>query len=519
MAVSPILDRNGRNFSYDDFFQSGSRTFRPSQPRRMYDSAYDHKLLVSECSWRQLLSAGRFLFANSPVIRGALLEQALYSFPVEARYRGADKAWGEMAEEWLWNWKQNPTFRGETYDYCTVSRIRMLGYKIDGDIFNALTFDEAGYPKLQLIRAHRISNGNRPYIDNILDDGPFKGRRISNGVIVDDYGRTIGYKLVDRDSMGQDVMQWMSADSFFPTYRPDYSDELRGVSHLASSVRSFADLKRLHDYELIAMQVQSSIAVSEKNESGSPDDLGQRMMASRRGVDTETNTEPISIQEFDGGTTKYFKSGTGSGLEFHQPDTPGESWQKFFDRVTSMALYGIEWDPNFALAIKEPGGAWARTILEKVNRATRHNFETEVRTCKRVDAYALAKAIDLGILPMPSDGDFLSWEYAMGVPRITADIGNEQQAKREAYKMGLVNLHDIAVEGGMDWEDKREQRELETTDLCERAQTLKTQFPELSFHDALSLLEQRNPNPSGSQASASEPKTTATVSSATEEPA
>lgn len=493
-GTNPIVDSYGRPIRVDDFFQSGSPRFRESQPRRAYDSARDTWHLLSNASWRQLLSAGRFLFANSPIIRGALLEQALYSFPVEARYRGSDKKWGELAEEWLWSWKQNPTFAGPQVDASVISRIRMIGYKTDGDIFTALTFDENGFPKQQIIRAHRISSGWYEYPNGILTEGPWNGNRIINGVVFDTYGRKIGYKLCAPDWMNgtEEEARWIPADSIIQTFRPDYSDEFRGISHLSASIASFTDIKRLHEYELKAMAIQSAISISEKNEAGAPDDLAQRLFAQKRGI--TDSTDPLTIQEYDSGTTKYFKSNTGSGLEFHTPERPGENWQAFFDRVVRLALYGMEWEPDFALAIKEPKGAWARTILEKVNRVTKMNFDTEVRTVRMVDFYAINKAISLGVLPMPSDGDTTAWEYAMGIPRITADFGNEQDAKREAYKLGTATLHDLSVERGMDWEETREQREAETRDLLTRAQGLSRDYG-ITIQEALALLEQRSPNP------------------------
>jgi hypothetical protein len=490
MSRKPLLvDYRGQPIAYSDFFQAGNPTQRQEYPARFYAADYDTANLLSACSLKTLRSAGRFLFANVDIIRGALLEQASYSFPLHARYTGADKAWGaDIAEPWLWEWKKSNNLRGGVYDSHTNSRLRLLGYKVDGDIGTVLTFDELEYPKLQYIRGHRI--GNREWGDRVKD-GPYKGRKLCNGVVLDDYNRTIAY-LVLGDTKEQD--QYVDAGGMILTYSPDYFDQMRGISHLVASIRPFAAIKRLHEYELRAHQAQSAYAAVIKNESGEADSASDAFNRTERSTGDEGAQATLTTQTLEDGLIQYVKAASGSGVELLRPDRPGPGSQSFWDTIIRGALYGIGWDPDFALAIKEPGGAWARTILQKVNKAVRINVVVEAFAQRREDWYAINKAIELGRIPGPSDGDTWSWEYQLAQREITADSGNELNAQRQGYILGINTLDELIASRGGWWVEHRDQREREVRDKLDRAKGILVDYPELgTIQLALKLIEDTAP--------------------------
>ncbi|MBM3836202.1 MAG: phage portal protein [Verrucomicrobia bacterium] len=487
---SSILDRHGRPIAIDLF--QGGITNRKGDTGPIYNNySLDTEKIVSTRNWQQMMTSGRFLFANVPMVRGALLEQCALSFPLEPTYVGVDKEWGKQAEEWLLNWHRINSVRGEIYDQDTQNRLLLLGAKIDGDIYVALTETEDKYPLLQHIRGHRI--GNR-YNVSIVEAGPYEGLRICNGVVKNKFGRAVAYKILGETP---DEDRIVSARSLVPCYRPDFSDQGRGISHLCASITSFYDINRLRDYEMRAQQIGSSIGIIEQNEDGEADQAAASVELPSAGSNTVGTASGLITETIEEGLIRYFKSGTGSGLEAFRQDRPSADASRFEDKIATGALYGIEWDPNFALAIKEPGGVWARTIIEKVRRCIANNQKMVARVQQRTDGYGLSKAIKLGLLPYPPNGDWYSWEYT-GPARITADSGNEESAKREAYKLGLLTLREWASERGKWWiEDIREQREAETVDLLERAQKIAARFG-LKIVQALELLEQRTPNGAGS---------------------
>lgn len=499
MATPRLVNQFGTPVRASDFYQAGSLSTVREQPWRFYSSAKDTADLLPNASWRQILSSSRFLFANVPIVRGALLEQALYSFPLEPRYTGPDKEWGDLAETRLYEWAQNPTLRGWPFDQHTVSRLRLLGYKSDGDIFTVLTAGRDAEPRIQLVRAHRVGNRDTNVFQNRLMTGPYKDRRIYNGTIVDDFGAAIAYLILGGNA---DEDQYVSARGMFPTCRPDFYDQYRGISHLCASIRSFADHKRLREYELRAMAIQSSVAMIEKNETGFADEASEALSRTSRDGITDGTRSSLVSETLEEGMIKYFRAGTGSGLEMLRPDRPGENWQAFEERVVGAALYGLEWDPNFALLIKEPGGANARITLQKVNRCILQNAGVEARAQRREAWYKLEWDIAHGLLRPPSDGNTRNFTWKLALPQLTADSGNEENAKREAYKLGLDTLLTLTTERGQDWEEVRQQRRREIENLLEHVRQIQAANPEIPFAEILNLFEQRNPNGAAAAATA-----------------
>lgn len=487
---SLLVDQFGRPMAYTNFFQGGNQLRNGDYTPEYAFTPQDTQLTLPIISWRQLMLAGRFLFANVPIVRGCFLEQANYSFPLTAQYAGKDKDWGKLAEAWLYEWKKINNVRGAPYDQHTNSRIRMLGYKVDGDIATVLTSTDNDFPQVQHIRAHRIaSRGN----DGELQSGPYRGLRQMNGIVKNDRGLTVAYQVLGDN---EDEDQWISARDMFLTFRPDYADEWRGISHLVAGITSFEEIKRLREYEMRAQQIGASLALIEKNETGSPDMNSPSINLPVPGTPTAGTASALTTQTFEKGLIKYFRSNSGSGLEAFRNDRPSADQQAFEDKIVAGALYGSEWDPNFALAIKEPGGAWARITLQKVNRCIGNNVTTEARAQRREDWYAICKAIKLKQLPQPKDGDTFSWEYHLGIPELTADSGNDRSADREEYKLGATSLRDWQLKSGKWWEETRSQKTIEARDLLDRVRQLKKEFADLnlSTQECLELIEKRNAN-------------------------
>lgn len=491
-----LVDQFGRELQRSPkawgFFEGGRTTGVQERAWGYYNGVSDWDKLLNIGEWRQLVSGSRFLFANVPIVRGALMEQARFSFPLQAHYAGKDKAAGKELEEWLYHWKQSNNIRGYPFNAHVNARVRMLARKVDGDIAATFVLRPGEFPKLQYIRAHRIGDRETP-AGGILKAGPFRGMRMRNGVITDDYGATVGYRILgEKKEDDQDV----SADVMFLTFNPEYADQYRGTPELLAAVKSFADLKRLRDYEMRAQQICASLTVIEKNATGTADEASDAVLRDTSATDAQKALTPagLNVETFGEGIVRYIKAGDGSGLEAFRGDRPSSDARAWEDKIVTAALYSIGWDPNFALAIKEPGGAWARTILQKINGGIRENVGIEARDQAREDFWAISWAVKNKLVPAPSDGDLHSWEYELEALPITADSGNDEAAKREGYKLGTTTLRAIYAGQGKWWMEERAQRDVETRDLLERAKRLQADFPELSLTECINLLEQRTPN-------------------------
>lgn len=480
-----ILDHRGNPMSYH--WEGGTLSRDRGLPVHFISPmGQDTKVSLSTGTRNDMRNAGRWLFANSPIVRGAFREMASYAFPLIPSYTGKDKAWGDIAESWLKTWCKNEERRGANYSGVKGSRLRFHARKTDGDFLILLTTDASGrFPRIKHVRGHRIHNG-KPTADEI------RTKRLIDGVLVDrdDAPKKYRVQFGDKATETRDI----PARGAALVFNPDYIDQYRGISELGVSIASFADIKQLREWDMYANKMAAGLVFTEHNEDGEPLPQSDFQEAST-GTDTSGTASGQQTQVFEQGMTRFFKSSDrGSKLEQVSFDRPSSESQAFEAKIVRQALYGIGWDPDFALALQAPGGAWARTVIEKVRRQLILEQDIERDTLRRIHTYALGFAIKHGLLPVPDDAEwFKHWKYT-GPMRITADSGNERKATLEEYKSGTRTYRTIAEEQGGHWLDDREQREVEVEDLCERANRLseKTKF---SPETCLNLLEQRNPNP------------------------
>lgn len=494
-----VLDQFGKPVASINTFYEGGDRWRNGDRSMIFhhDGAQDTDKLLDVSTWADMMTAARFLFANEPMVRGALLEQACLSFPLTPQYRGKDKKWGDrVGEPWLNQWKANKTVRGPAFTNDICARLRLIARKLDGDCPWVLTHDKDDeFPRIQYLRAHRIGDPRTgTSIDGFLKDGPLAGHRVCNGVAVNDQGKPIAYHVLGDTPDGD---KWIPAGSMFMTYNPDAFDECRGKSELLASVTSYADVKRLRAYEMRAQQLYASVAFMEDTESGSATDSAQNALT-RADNDTDTQGSAAGLvrRTYEQGMHLYFKAMSGAGLKAFRGDRPSRDSQTWEDKMVGAAIFGSGWDPNFALQLKQPGGALARIMVEKIRRTIELNQQLEACAQRIEDSYALASAIALDVIEPPSDGDVMSWEY-QGPPRLTADSGNEFKAKLQAYREGTISLQKLISEEGGNWENHRGQKRIEAANLAEGARLLHQEYPEMSFVEWMNFLEQRNINPSG----------------------
>jgi 3-hydroxyisobutyrate dehydrogenase-like beta-hydroxyacid dehydrogenase len=99
-----------------------------------------------------------------------------------------------------------------------------------------------------------------------------------------------------------------------------------------------------------------------------------------------------------------------------------------------------------------------------------------------------------GFLPRNDNGaDAYRWEFGMPA-EITVDEGNNEQASREAIKMGMSSKKIEAQKKGYQAKVIRKQRLAEIEENCADAQKLASQYG-MTFDRAMELIEQRSPNP------------------------
>lgn len=455
----PIYPSNGRTST---LFEGGTAN---TQRMSITDLCYDTTRNVSVAARRTLMTAGRWLFGNFSVPHGTVLEQALFStagfYP---QFWGDDKAWGDKAENWLLNWDNICMVEGWPYDGLSYRDMLVIGAIRDGDIGTLLTSFDGDYPAIQMIPAHRV--GGRYESTTIIGDGDYKDRRVFDGVIVNDQRRPLAFQVYDEQ--GSMVVDTPSADSFFLSYLPQWPDQIRGFSELASAVFDWQDLRESKQAELVAQKAASKIALMEWNETGQRDVMNS-IVKTARTSNTDGTPSGITQEVLKDGTLRYLRAGSGSKLEAFAFNRPGAQVQQYQADVTRDNIYSLMWSHFLSIAPNTVGGASMRIVVEKINRTVRKRQAMIVKALRRVHGYAIAKAMKLGLLPQSDE--WWKWDYQLPA-EITADRKYDSAVDIEELSNKMTTLKKVCAKRGDYWEDTQDQWLLEQKRLQDKAKKM-----------------------------------------------
>jgi capsid protein len=418
---------------------------------------------VNLCDWRNLVSDSRKLYSNLGPVKGALCDKAMYSVgrAWAAKYTGKDRAWGEQAERWLnEQWYPTADVRGGMFDFVSDLYLASVSIDRDGEIYVLLTESEDGWPQIQLIPAHLI--GCRERDDYEIKDGPYRGLRMMQGVIVNRSGRAVAYRVLgykpedDRDYSARDLIQ---------IYEPEWADQIRGFPAFTHALLDLRDHRTIQGYEKSASALASAQGLIVKNETGAPDAsdpsiglLRHRGDAAAGGLDApEVVTEDVA-----GARVNYFLAGSGAGIEILKNDRPGPNWESFQNRLIRNALVGAGWPYELTWDASQLGGANVRLLIAKAMRAVEDRQDLMRPVAKRIVGYAVAKAIKEGLLP--PNPEWYAWRFTVPA-RMTVDYGRDGNSDREDYKAQITNLGDILAEEGRDLDTHIAERKAENEKL------------------------------------------------------
>jgi hypothetical protein len=513
--------RNGRGYRSSGSTSANTllETASPTNDRKTVPRQdRDWHLLITAEGRRNILSLGRWLGKNVPAVEGALNEQCEYASAVFApQFTGTDREWGDRAEKWLASHHEICDVAGWPYGMRHYRRMLLLSVLRDGEMGTLLTQTPGGYPQLQIVPSHRIGSSRSESVVNyaglrlarpgdtgaygewlpdgaMLDDQgrfvgllEFDGQTIIDGVIVDDWMRAVGYRVLIDDTSFQDV----SANDCYLTFRPEFPGQLRGISVLASSMFDWQDIREARKFELIAQKAGAAISLIERNETGEAQAGADWLQLPSGGAATAGSATGLTTEVLDGGTIRYFRAGSGGGIEAFRQDRPSSQQQEFEGKVTRSNLYAMGWSVDFGLDPTKVGGAPMRVVVERINRAVGALQQQLLeRACRRYDGYALSKAMKLGLLPW--NDEWWAWRY-QGPSQLTADAKYQSDVDLQERRTGIKTLSRIAAERGEDWMDVRIQREREAEDLLERAKRLAQKW-DIDLSVALGLLELQTPN-------------------------
>lgn len=430
-----------------------------------HTQSFQKELPVGE--WRTIVSAARKLYWNVGLVNAAVDQKALLSCGGGAFrpiFSGANREWGKRAEDWLLSWMEVCYVDGMTWwDGLTLESIAI---DRDGDCLTILTQAPSGFPMLQAIPWHQI--GSRTQDERVLQ-GRYKGARISNGVILNRYGRAVAFSILGETPEDDTVV---SAQSAMLSKDPRELDQVRGLSAFAPAIMDLRDLATLGDNIKAASKLASSLGLIIHNDSGMADPLAMGYTADA----VPQSMGGVRLEAIQGGLVQYFQADSGAKVEQVEARTPTEAQERLQERLIRNALLAAQWPPEFGWDMSKLGGASARIILEQVNRVVQDRHTYLSQQCKRRVAYAVARAIELGQLPAYTGDDAdrggaFRFRFT-AAPQLTADSGYANRDAIEAYRAGMRSMTDILQAGSKTLDqhlDEVEAEELEIKRRMERS--------------------------------------------------
>lgn len=437
--MSGLLDWTGRPLGVSSRFAHGAdrSPYRGVNFPTRYSDIED---LIPAGDRQRLAALSRRMFTNMGVPKAAILQKASYSIgeawlPV---YGGTDAA-GKAAEEWLRDaWYPQADVRGGVFDWWQLLHLVSVAMDRDGEAFVLLTRDRDGFPKAQMISAHRVHSdeeGKSGAEERRVESGTYKGMRIRDGVIYNRSGAAVAYRVNTGEGPDR-TKKDISAGQLIHVFDPEYAEGGRGYPAFTHALEDLKHMLQSTEYERVAQLMISSIGLVEHNELGGPDfdDPAHTVSAD------STSGTGISHETYDGGTIRYFKANSGGKLETITHDRPGEVWDNFHDRLTRAAVAGADW--SYSLAWKPAGqGTAERGEIEKARRAVMKRQRRLDYLAKRLVTYAVAveSGESRGEIAMP---ETMRWSFTRP-PRLSVDDGREAKRLQEGYRLGEVNMTEL----------------------------------------------------------------------------
>lgn len=407
--------------------------------------------------YRAMLSDSRHIYASGGgMVAGAVHKKADYTAGAAwtPQYTGTNNAWRKIAEPIVWLACRSVELRGLPYTWNRCAWLTSVCLDRDGDNFIVLTNEpETGRPKLQFLEAHRIGTPGYNVTSDRVKDGEYRGRKILNGVIYDDYMRPIGYNLLPETTTyaTQDSFNVLPGASVIHVFDPKWFSQGRGIPSISYGILDWYDIAEIRDAEKIAVKVNSAHALIEKNETGTHDPT-QNLIASRSAYWNPGVTKP-QIEMLENGLIRYIK--TNGSIESHKSDRPSQTWEGFMDHIARGGFLGMDWPIEVGWNMNTVGGAAVRAVVNQAQASVDTRQECMRDPFRNAFLYVLGSMIRSGELPFTDD--WYDWTFTTPA-KFSVDVGRDRQNVREDLAAGIVTLSKVVSDSGGDTETHLRQR-------------------------------------------------------------
>jgi len=369
------------------------------------------------------------------------------------QYVGRDTTFKKTGEARIRLWTRAADIRGMPYTWNRSAWLTSVCLDRDGDNFIVTTRNpDNGEPRLQFLEAHRIGMPGGKIFTDLVENGPYEGKRILNGVVYDDYNRPLAYNLLPvTGAMDADNFAFLPAASVIHIFDPRWFSQGRGIPSISYGILDWYDISEIRDSEKIAVKVNSALALVEKNDTGTHDPTPQAI-ASRSAYWTDKPLKPW-VELLEGGTIRYIK--TNGSLEAHKADRPSSTFEGFMDHIARGGFVGMDWPIEVALDMSKVGGAAVRAVVNQAQRSVNSRQVAMRHPLESAFLYVVASFIQRGEIPFTEDW----WNWIFTYPaKFSVDVGRDRQNVREDLASGVITLTKVVSDGGGDVETHLRER-------------------------------------------------------------
>ena len=428
----------------------------------------DPSATLDRASRERLLGLARYLHANSGIVRGAIEDLATYSIGNGLIPQSqAQPETAQAYEDFFREWSKIADATGHL-TFGQMQRVASMRLDVDGDIGFLLVSTKTGFPRLQMVEAHRIA-------------AEHDAKAFVDGVRTAKDGRVISYSIKEGERHRR-----VAADDFVLLLEPERAQQTRGVTALVHAITHLQDVQDIVHYEKVAVKMNSAIGIAIKTESGAAD-AGSSYIESGY---TSTDTGGLALDTFSAGMVPRLK--IGESIDSFGSARPSPAFEGFIDFLVREVAVGLGMPQEFIWNPQGLVGATQRFVLGKAARRFEERQHLFVhRFLNRIWGWVISKGIKRGDIPASDDWHKVVWQRPA---KISVDIGREAAANRDDIRTGIRSVAEDAGERGIDWMELRDQKEREATDLIERARRLSERH-DISMEFAASLMGSSSPNP------------------------
>ena len=424
------------------FAYQGGRSDRLYAPKQSGQSAESYQTSRDRTTmmWEAL-----DLVENFPLAKSAVTTYSKFLTPTEYAPATGDRKYDALVAEYFHDWckKADVTGRNSFRKLVQIATSMRPTYGDCGFAFRR----KDGDLKLQLISGDRIGNPNE-----LMGEFP----RYFSGVVVDDYGAPVAYRIFQVDQAGLYLdPEDIPADSFLHYYDPFRADQYRGVTDFHAVLRTSRMLKEILDAEMAGVRFSSQQAALVFTERGQPQ---SRNLFTPENAPTMANGQQPQQEESQIGTIKYLFSG--DKVET-MPSRPSSAFTGFVEELKNDIALGLGGYPAGVLwGTANYKGPSVRAEFAQADRANHyHQGILDDKVLSPVARAVILDAISNEVLPMPpllpgETPDRAIVRATKGSfrfpPRLTIDVGRETQSRLAELSMGATSPQEIAAEDGKD---------------------------------------------------------------------